>query len=141
MLICSRCGETKEPDKFAARRGKKQPWCKDCNRAYARRYYRENHVKLKSDLYRLRLARMAANQQYMLEYLASHSCVDCGETDVVVLEFDHVRGDKKDLVSTLVSAGYSLKTLIEEIAKCDVVCANCHRRRTAYRAGFYKTKT
>jgi hypothetical protein len=140
MQSCNRCGQQKEPGEFSDRGAKKQPWCKECNRAYARQYYKDNNAKLKKDLYKLRLLRVAANKRYMIDYLASHSCIDCGEKDPVVLEFDHVRGVKKDVMSTLVTQGYSLKTIAAEIDKCEVVCANCHRRRTALRGGFYKTK-
>jgi hypothetical protein len=56
--------------------------------------------------------------------------VDCGETDIIVLQFDHVRGKKTNAVSKLVSMGYGLDTIKEEINKCEVRCANCHTRRT-----------
>jgi hypothetical protein len=55
--------------------------------------------------------------------------VDCGESDPIVLEFDHVRGVKRGEISRLKTM-VSLETLAEEIAKCDVRCANCHRRKT-----------
>ena len=60
----------------------------------------------------------------------------CGEDDHVVLTFDHVRGEKSftisDRLHTMTWTGLS-----REIAKCDVVCANCHLRRTARRGGYY----
>ena len=89
---------------------------------------------------RLRAKRQAINEGFVLDYLKAHPCMDCGETDPVVLEFDHVRGAKRNLVSTLAHQGYTLGTLVTEIEKCDVVCANCHRRRTAQRGNFYKAK-
>jgi hypothetical protein len=64
--------------------------------------------------------------------------MDCGETDPDVLEFDHLR-DKRADISTLVQYGVSWKTVQDEIAKCEVRCANCHRRRTATRGGYYRT--
>lgn len=66
----------------------------------------------------------------LLELLTGKVCKDCGEGDVLVLEFDHVRGTKRKAVSRMVSDGYGLETIRVEIEKCDVVCANCHRRRT-----------
>lgn len=45
------------------------------------------------------------------------------------MDFDHVRGTKKFAISTYAHA-VSSETLTKEIAKCDLVCANCHRERT-----------
>jgi hypothetical protein len=69
----------------------------------------------------------------LIEYFESHSCVDCGETDPVVLEFDHLRDKSFDVGRKLIHTTW--KTILDEIAKCEVVCANCHRRRTARRRG------
>jgi 5-methylcytosine-specific restriction endonuclease McrA len=68
---------------------------------------------------------------WVAQYFKDHPCVDCGETDLLVLEFDHLR-DKKFSISRLIQDG-SQKRLEDEIAKCEVACANCHRRRTARR--------
>lgn len=69
-------------------------------------------------------------QQYVLDYLKSHPCVDCGETDPVVLDFDHRNPEEKtSAVSRIVSDRGALSRLEEEISKCDVRCANCHRKR------------
>lgn len=75
------------------------------------------------------------NKAFVAAHLDSHPCVDCGEADPVVLDFDHVRGKKVRNVSDLCGAfGYcSTETLMAEIAKCEVRCANCHRRATARR--------
>lgn len=61
----------------------------------------------------------------------------CGETDPVVLDFDHLR-DKKENISWLVCHGAKLEIITEEIAKCEVRCANCHRRKTAKQFDWYK---
>lgn len=77
---------------------------------------------------------MAATTPYMATKVCS---ADCPERDPTVLEFDHVRGIKLANVSELIIA-QNRKHLWIEIAKCDVVCANCHRRRTAKRGGWFK---
>lgn len=77
------------------------------------------------------------NQQYVYNYLRQNQCQDCGEDDIVVLEFDHLR-DKSFNISYGIRAGYSLQRIKDEIAKCEVVCANCHKRRTASREGWLK---
>lgn len=74
---------------------------------------------------------------YVFNYLQSHPCVDCGETDHVVLDFDHVRGEKRKPISRMVASTYSLEVLKKEIEKCEVRCANCHRRVTAKRGGHH----
>ena len=74
----------------------------------------------------------------MDEFLIEQACVDCGEADPIVLEFDHVRGTKQDNVSTLIGRAFSWKRILEEVAKCEVRCANCHRRKTA--AQFWSRK-
>lgn len=73
---------------------------------------------------------------FIWEYLENHPCVDCGEQDPVVLEFDHVRGEKSYTITNM--ALHSLDNIEAEIAKCDVRCANCHRRVTSKRMGYYR---
>ena len=80
-----------------------------------------------------RRARREKTEQ-LLAYFATHPCIDCGETDPLVLEFDHVSDDKSFEVARAMS-DKSWSTILDEIAKCEVVCANCHRRRTYRRRG------
>lgn len=62
----------------------------------------------------------------------AQGCQDCkGYFHPEAMEFDHVRGVKRDNISTLVSSGkVSVETLEAELAKCELVCANCHRVRS-----------
>lgn len=69
------------------------------------------------------------NRIFVDKYLSDHPCSDCGENDIIVLEFDHVRGVKSFNISTGIKRK-SISALIEEIGKCDVRCANCHRKKT-----------
>lgn len=103
---------------------------KSDRRRAAKRHYEAN----KADYVR-RAAAFTAKvkkriSEYIRHYLSEHPCVDCGEADPVVLDFDHVRGRKKYDVSTMKSLGLSLSAVEAEIAKCEVRCANCHRRVT-----------
>ncbi len=78
---------------------------------------------------------------YIMEFLGSHPCVDCGEADPVVLQFDHRDpAEKEGHVSMWVTRGYGVSRIQKEIAKCDVRCANCHTRRTAEQFGWWKVK-
>lgn len=80
------------------------------------------------------------NRAIVNDYLKDHPCVDCGNDNPVVLEFDHVRGEKKRSVAKMVRQGLSVKTLMAEIAKCEVRCANCHRIKTATQLGWHNAQ-
>lgn len=79
-----------------------------------------------------------ANREFVYNFLKKNPCVDCKEKDVTVLDFDHTKGNKKLNIARMVSNGTSLSKLKEEIAKCKVRCANCHRRKTAKERKSYK---
>lgn len=82
------------------------------------------------------------NKEFINNYLLNNPCVDCGEKDIIVLEFDHVRGIKINNVSTGASQlAWSIKKLQKEIDKCEIRCANCHKRITHKRRLQNKPKT
>lgn len=74
------------------------------------------------------------NREYVLAHLRNNPCTDCGEKDIQTLEFDHIK-EKRYKITDLVRKAYSLCVLIEEMSRCEVVCANCHRKRTYKRQG------
>ena len=77
------------------------------------------------------------NRQRLLELLKTKTCVDCGNKDFRVLEFDHKNREiKKDSISNLVRNN-NWNTVLKEISKCDVRCSNCHRIRTGNQFGWY----
>ena len=73
---------------------------------------------------------------WLVQYLREHPCVDCGETDPVVLEFDHLREKLFGIGQMLADRPW--RDVLAEIEKCEVVCCNCHRRRTARRGNFLR---
>lgn len=74
----------------------------------------------------------------IINYFSNHMCVDCGESDPVVLDFDHIRGEKTANISNLVNNRVKWEKILEEIDKCEVRCSNCHRRKTAKQLGYWK---
>lgn len=73
------------------------------------------------------------------KYLMGHPCVDCGNSDIRVLEFDHVKGNKRFDIGKAVNSKYGWETVLEEIEKCEVVCANCHKIRTNERCNSWRS--
>lgn len=70
----------------------------------------------------------------IVDQVKSKPCADCkGSFPTIAMDFDHVRGEKKANVANLVGTGRAVEVILEEIAKCDVVCSNCHRIRTQHR--------
>lgn len=79
----------------------------------------------------LRAARRLKARSWIKAYLQQHPCVDCGEDDIRVLEFDHIDPSQKDFtISRGVADGRGLKSIKAEVEKCEVRCCNCHRLRT-----------
>ena len=143
MKRCYKCSEWKEEKEFSSNKSSKDGIaraCKLCACLIASDFYKRNkveHIKRKekaSDLY------LRKKQNLLLEYLLSHPCVDCGNKDLRVLEFDHLDPiEKKMNVSQLLrTSGWEI--IENEIEKCEVVCANCHRIRTISRADSYKNR-
>lgn len=134
MKTCTRCGETKALDQFPPVRRSEpetlQPWCRGCFSEANKRNYWRNPERERARVLLLKTRKREENRRRAIEFLLAHPCVDCGEKDIVALQFDHLR-DKKFNVSTMIANGSSWKRIEAEIAKCVVRCANCHRLKTA----------
>ena len=133
MRKCSKCGLMLPVSDFQIRDREKGTYrnrCLECRREYDRAYYKRNADKYKQ-YRRSNQPRYRAKRRYLLmEYLSTKRCVDCGIADPVVLELDHVRGDKEFNIADKVFM-YAWSRVLREIEKCEVRCANCHRRKTA----------
>ena len=134
---CGRCEEPKPSAEFAWRRkqrGQRDNYCRPCRAAYGREHYEANRQRYIDMAHARRQATVLRRAVLLVEFFRAHPCVDCGEVDPVVLEFDHVN-EKAFNISKGVR-DRSWEQVLREMSKCDVVCANCHRRRTARRGGF-----
>lgn len=98
--------------------------------------------KNKKDLYAAQKRHRLRVRAKLFEFLSTRSCVDCGEKDPVVLEFDHrEKKDKFKIIARMLSGHYSWLSVEREIEKCDIRCANCHRRKTyVQQKSFGRTK-
>lgn len=108
----------------------------DDQKRAAKAHYEANKVLYKARAVAHGAKNAAAIKEFLREYLLTHPCVDCGETDIIVLEFDHRPGTTKRFnIGAHGQRNFSLSSVREEVGKCDVRCANCHRRATYKRAG------
>lgn len=137
MKICSECKQKKELSEFrnyARSKDGKAPSCKMCRRSSEREYYQNNSSRREA-MERRKQKCIKEYWEFIVEHLSSNHCVDCGESNPIKLEFDHLESKENNISSMRT---HSIKSVREEVAKCEVVCANCHRVRTAKRAGYYR---
>jgi hypothetical protein len=142
MKKCKKCLQEKPETEFYTTKYKDKTYllneCKSCTLARTNENYYSDHKRQKAIRKQNTAKRRAANKDKLISYLLEHPCVDCGESDLVVLEFDHVRKKSFNISDAFMK---SWDAILKEISKCEVVCANCHKRRTATRAGdWYKSK-
>ncbi len=118
---------------------RRQARCRECSRAW----YVANREKHMRNTARRTVEVRRDNHRRLGEYLSDHPCVDCGESDVRTLEFDHENpAEKLADVTRLIAHGCNWDRVAAEIQKCSVRCANCHRKRTmrmqnSWRQAFY----
>lgn len=130
---CPRCEQELPLTAFNRFRDGHQGWCRECFREYFRKRG-DLHRQQSGDARRRRREEAWA---FIRRYRETHPCLDCGQEDPDLLEFDHI-GIKKRAISDLVRDAASLKVIKAELKECQVVCANCHRRRTAKQSGSWR---
>lgn len=139
--LCTKCNQEKNETAFRFRnkaKGIRASWCKVCFSEYERHVWSNSKGRRESNQKHNRLRRIR-NQRFVWAYLLQHPCEVCGETDPVVLEFDHLdRKSKKNYISDMSRGSWSVGSIGEEIAKCRVLCANCHLRHTSKQMGWYE---
>ena len=139
--MCTGCGLPKPIDEFPVKhkkRGTRGTRCRACRSAYAKWHYQQNRESYLARTKKSRHRGRDAFWFWLVNYLRSHHCVDCGEADPLVLQFDHRDGTEKvETIGSMISHS-SWTTFLAEVAKCDVRCANCHRVRTAQQFNWSK---
>lgn len=140
MKTCSKCKESKSLNEFAKHSGKKdglQTYCRACQTKWATEKYHSDPNRRITIVKRNERLR-TRNKQAIENYLRGKSCVDCGNDNIVVLTFDHIREKKRATVSDMVLHGYSLEAIHKEISKCEIRCFNCHMIKDSKRRGGLK---
>lgn len=129
---CSKCGLTKPIAAFSSKGGRKQASCKACHAAYAKGHYAENKDRYVLSAKSSRPQLRDRNRAWIHEHKSGRPCSDCQQMfPAICMDFDHLDGATKVAsIARLVMNFSSIEKLEEEIRKCELVCANCHRIRT-----------
>lgn len=139
---CSYCRNVKLINDFwknTSRKDKHQSICIECHKYLSKKYYKkkENKKRHAEIVKKLKKSKVAFLKHALKDYLARHPCVDCGEKDPNVLEFDHVNKEKKNRgISVMIGSANPWERVLKEIEKCVVRCCNCHRKRTLKQFGW-----
>lgn len=141
--ICPGCDEERDAEqdfnwKYKDR-GIRNTRCKFCQSQISKQHYKNNKQSYIDRVRNREVQIIEDNQKRLAGYLACHPCVDCGQTDVRVLEFDHVRGNKSASITRLLTSS-DWSTIETEIVKCEVRCANCHRIKTLERGKWWRSR-
>lgn len=125
MKTCTGCGRQLPLNSYSKMRSGKNSRCRDCVNARNRKWRKTANGKV-----RVRASALATRDHnlFLIRKSKNKPCTDCGiKYPYYVMDFDHVRGRK---LLNLGAARCKPTRMVEaEIAKCDVVCANCHRKR------------
>lgn len=130
MKQCNKCKQIKQLSEFGFKskiKEKYHSFCKECHNSYSKEHYIDNKESY------IQKARKNNNKLYLehrelIEKIKSIGCKYCNEKDSCCLDFHHISDNKEHNVSRMIREGYSKNKVLEEISKCEVVCANCHRK-------------
>jgi hypothetical protein len=140
--ICTGCGQERDAEQDFNWRHKdrdiRNTRCKFCQSQVSKRHYQNNKQSYMKRIRTRDTLIVEDNQKRLADYLACHPCVDCGQTDIRCLEFDHVRGSKSADITRLLNNAVDWSVIEAEIAKCEVRCANCHRLKTLERGKWWR---
>lgn len=120
MKVCSDCNLEKSESEFAKNPHYK---CKSCQNVYFKKYYKDKRLK---HIQKVKYSKIK-NKDWFADLKSKLKCSRCGFDHPAAIQFHHSDPSKKDFsLSQGVTMGYSRERILEEIAKCEVLCANCH---------------
>lgn len=135
MKRCTKCKVEKLPTDFHKKGLKYQAQCKECRRAQDKEQYETNPRRREQKLASIRKHKRDLREWYNT-LKQGKPCADCGQTfHFAAMQWDHMPGQTKEGAIANMAARTSKQKVLDEIAKCELVCANCHAVRTYERAG------
>ena len=129
---CSRCKAVKPLEAFNAKGEGWYAYCVACQAAYRRQHYRAHKGKYIEKAKRSAASRRELIREAIQKAKEGKTCADCGQAyPPWVLQFDHLDGSAKEAtVANMAGHFLSVARVLRGIAKCEIVCANCHANRT-----------
>jgi len=124
MKWCGGCKQNLPRDKFDKNGNCLRSLCKECRSDYRKGTPMSDNAKKNAR------TKYEENMTVYYDYLSTQKCADCGDTDIRVLEFDHLPEYEKSFNIAHRAGYFSWDKTSEEIKKCEVVCRNCHAKRT-----------
>jgi hypothetical protein len=130
-MICTKCNKEKIEDMFAKRKIKRDGTilrhrtCKECQKILSKEHYNNN-----KNAYKLRNIARKQNLYNLTNESKKNGCVICNESEPCTLDFHHINKDEKSFTIShrVRDNNLTTETLAKEIAKCVILCANCHRK-------------
>jgi hypothetical protein len=135
MKKCPICLKVLSEDNFYKNRrtiNGLQSYCKSCSKNKRIQTFKKN---IEQELQTRKIYSEKQKQKY-IEYKKTLSCNICKENRWYVLDFHHIDDNKENNVTSLANGRFSWETILQEIKKCEVLCANCHREKH-----FFKNKS
>lgn len=125
--VCTRCDKEKDIEEFLFRnkdKGTRHSACSECYKDIRK----ESYERTKQTTLNRNKRNTEKKKEWFNDYKANLSCEKCGEDHPACLEFHHLNPTTKDKNVAEMINTYSQKKIQEEIDKCSVLCANCHRK-------------
>jgi hypothetical protein len=113
-----------------------QHYCKGCATSIASEWRKKNEQKHAQN----RKNAATRNQDKLWQVLSDAECVDCKIKDPYVLQFDHKDQLTKTCNIAVMTWNFSWERIQEEIDKCEVRCANCHQKKSAFQLGLWRSR-
>jgi len=138
---CKNCGELPVEKFYKHHKKGYQNLCIDCKSQYNKKHYIKDKEKYLNRATKRNKITKDILKQNITNFLLNKKCENCSETDIVTFDFHHrdPKGKKFEIAKGLVQ-GYLWETILEEINKCIILCANCHRKLHAKENNNYKYK-
>ena len=144
MKICTKCQQELPISSFNLKKMNKdgtpqlQSLCKSCNKIYQKEHYlqNKNHYANKARSWE---TNYKVKIYSILMEVCKDGCIECGEKSFACLQFNHIDPSTKiDSVSSMITNSKNIEFILEEVKKCEILCANCHAKKTAKQFGWYK---